>query len=179
MRTARPPDGVVRCDARIFHWAGADARRLSAHAADFGMPQTPAGRHGRAAQHMASMTGGAGATVAGSFADANGMALYTFRGDTVAGQSTCAGGLRGHPGRHWPRCDAAAIGDWSVIARADGSSNGPSAESRSTASQRTPKSGEAMARAPITPVATGTLPVSPDEVPSPRGHGAVDRQCAR
>ena len=141
---------------------------LSAHAADLGIPQTPPGVTVEPAQHVASMTGGAGATVAGSFADASGMALYSFAGDTVAGQSACTGDCAtGWPALAAP-ADAVAVGDWSVIARADGGKQWAFRGKPLYRFAKDDKPGEANGKgADNGQWQLATVPMSPDEVPSP------------
>ena len=93
----------------------------AAHAAGFGVPETPPGVTVEPAQHLTAMANGIPNTnTAGTFADANGMALYTFAGDTTPGQSACVGDCA----TAWPAlaapADATPVGDWSIVARADG-----------------------------------------------------------
>ncbi|MDB5393264.1 MAG: hypothetical protein JWM91_770 [Rhodospirillales bacterium] len=94
---------------------------LPLYAADFAAPATPPGVTVEPAVHIAAMEAGkAGSATQGTFADANGMALYIFAGDTPPGQSSCAGDCA----TNWPAlaapADAKPAGDWSVVARADG-----------------------------------------------------------
>jgi predicted lipoprotein with Yx(FWY)xxD motif len=70
----------------------------------------------------ASMGGSGPAKVAdGVLVGANGMTLYTFDRDATPGKSVCNGPCA----TNWPplmvQAGAAATGDWSVVARDDGS----------------------------------------------------------
>ena len=90
-------------------------------------PGTDAGRGGRGGRGAAAPLDPAGVqrkrldldTVI--FTDAKGMTLYTYQKDTP-GQSACAGGCA----TSWPplaaAADATPSGDWTIIKRADGTS---------------------------------------------------------
>jgi predicted lipoprotein with Yx(FWY)xxD motif len=107
----------------LFKAVLASAALLSVplHAADFAVPATPPGVTVEPPVHIAAMEAGkAGTAIQGSFADANGLALYSFAGDTVPGQSACNDDCA----TSWPALAAPAgakpAGDWSLVARADG-----------------------------------------------------------
>ena len=103
--------------------AAATLLAVSAHAGGgFSVPVTPPGVTVEPASHISAMAAGMPATsTQGSFTDANGLALYTYAGDTVPGQSACTGDCA----TAWPAlaapADAKSAGDWSVVSRADGS----------------------------------------------------------
>jgi predicted lipoprotein with Yx(FWY)xxD motif len=95
---------------------------LSLRAADFAAPATPPGVTVEPAiQNPALEAGKPASATQGSFADANGMTLYTFAGDTVPGRSACDGDCAAS----WPAlaapADAKAMGDWTLVGRGDGS----------------------------------------------------------
>ena len=90
-------------------------------AADFAAPATPPGVTVEPPVHIAAMEAGkAGRVTQGTFADAGGMTLYSFADDTAQGQSACNDSCAAV----WPalaaQADAKPVGDWSLVARADG-----------------------------------------------------------
>ena len=100
---------------------GAALFTLPIHAADFAAPATPPGVTVEPPVHSAAMEAGKpNSTTQSSFADANGMTLYTFAGDNLPGQSAC----RGDCATNWPALvapvDAKPVGDWTVVTRPDG-----------------------------------------------------------
>jgi predicted lipoprotein with Yx(FWY)xxD motif len=94
----------------------------AAHASrDFTVPATPPGVTMEPAIKAAAMQAGLPMTASQSFfADADGMTLYTYGGD-ADGKSACTGDCA----QAWPALtapgDAKPVGDWTVIARDDGS----------------------------------------------------------
>jgi len=101
--------------------AAATLLAVSAHATGFSVPVTPPGVTVEPALHISAMAAGMPATATqGSFTDAAGMALYTYAGDTTPGRSACTGDCA----TAWPAlaapADAKAVGDWTVVSRADG-----------------------------------------------------------
>jgi len=100
----------------ILLGAAATLLAVSAHAGGgFSVPVTPPGVTVEPALHISAMAAGMPATsTQGSFTDANGMALYTYAGDTTPGQSACTGDCA----TAWPAlaapADAKAVGDWTV-----------------------------------------------------------------
>lgn len=141
----------------------------AAHATGFGVPETPPGVTVEPALHMTAMANGIPNTnTAGTFADANGMALYTFAGDTTPGQSACVGDCA----TAWPAlaapADAAPVGEWSVVARADGTKQWAFRGQPLYRSTKDTKPGEVNGKgADNGQWQTASLPQSPDEVPSP------------
>jgi predicted lipoprotein with Yx(FWY)xxD motif len=80
---------------------------------DFAAPATPPGVTVEPPVHSAAMQAGLpNSSTTGYFADASGMALYVFTGDTVPDPAA------------WPAltapADAKPAGDWSLVTRADG-----------------------------------------------------------
>jgi predicted lipoprotein with Yx(FWY)xxD motif len=142
---------------------------LSAHATGFGVPETPPGVTVEPAQHLTAMANGIPNTnTAGTFADANGMALYTFAGDTVPGQSACVGNCA----MAWPAlaapADATPVGDWSVVARADGTRQWAFRGKPLYRFAKDAKPGEVNGKgADNGQWQTASLSQSPDEVPTP------------
>jgi len=141
----------------------------SAHATGFAVPQTPPGVTVEPAQHLTAMLNGVPNTnTAGTFADANGLALYTYAGDTVPGQSACAGDCA----TAWPAlaasADAVPAGDWSVVARADGTKQWAYKGKPLYRFAKDTKPGEANGKgADNGQWQAATLSQAPDEVPSP------------
>ena len=141
----------------------------AAHATGFGVPETPPGVTVEPALHMTAMANGIPNTnTAGTFADANGMALYTFAGDTTPGQSACVGDCA----TAWPAlaapADATPVGDWSVVVRADGGKQWAFRGQPLYRSTKDTKPGEVNGKgADNGQWQTASLPQSLDEVPSP------------
>ena len=142
---------------------------LSAHATGFSVPATPPGVTVEPTLHMSAMAGGMPATsTQGSFTDANGMALYTFAGDTISGQSACAGDCV----TAWPAlvapADAKPAGDWSVVSRADGSKQWAFRGKPLYRSAKDTKPGDANGKgSEAGQWQIASLPQAPDEVPTP------------
>jgi predicted lipoprotein with Yx(FWY)xxD motif len=142
---------------------------LAAHATGFAVPETPPGVTVEPPRHLTAMANGIPNTnTAGTFADANGMALYTFAGDTVPGQSACAGDCA----TAWPALaaptDATPVGDWSVVARADGTRQWAFRGKPLYRFAKDAKPGEVNGKgADNGQWQTASLPSAPDEVPSP------------
>lgn len=138
-------------------------------AADFGAPATPPGITMEPAIHAAAMQAGLPNSVTqGFFADANGMTLYTFAGDATPGQSACAGGCA----TSWPAMAAAAdakpAGDWSVVARQDGTKQWAYKGKPLYRSSKDTSPGDANGRgADNGQWQIATIQQSPDDVPSP------------
>jgi predicted lipoprotein with Yx(FWY)xxD motif len=141
----------------------------AAHATGFGVPETPPGVTVEPAQHLTAMANGIPNTnIAGIFADANGMALYTFAGDTTPGQSTCVGDCA----TAWPAltapADATPVGDWSIVARADGIKQWAFRGKPLYRFAKDTKPGEVSGKgADNGQWQTASLPQSPDEVRAP------------
>jgi len=147
------------------------AGTAAAHATGFGVPETPPGVTVEPAQHLTAMANGIPNTnTAGTFADANAMALYTFAGDTTPGQSACAGDCAAA----WPAlaapADAKSVGDWSIVARADGTKQWAFRGKPLYRFAKDTKPGEVNGKgADNGQWQIASLSQSPDEVPTPAG----------
>jgi predicted lipoprotein with Yx(FWY)xxD motif len=141
----------------------------AAHATGFAVPETPPGVTVEPAQHLTAMANGTPNTnTAGTFADANGMALYTFAGDTAPGKSACEGDCA----TAWPAlaapADATPVGDWSIVGRTDGTRQWAFRGKPLYRFAKDAKPGEVNGKgADNGQWQAASLPTAPDEVPSP------------
>jgi predicted lipoprotein with Yx(FWY)xxD motif len=149
--------------------AAAALLAVSAHAGGFSVPVTPPGITVEPALHISAMAAGMPATsTQGSFTDANGMALYVYAGDTTPGQSACVGDCA----TAWPAlaapADAKAVGDWSIVTRADGGKQWAFRGKPLYRSAKDSKPGDATGKgAEGGQWQLAMLPNTPDEVPTP------------
>ncbi len=128
---------------------------------DFGVPATPPGVTVEPPIHSAAMQAGLpNSSTTGYFADATGMTLYVFAGDTAPDTSA------------WPALvapvDAKPAGDWSVIARPDGTKQWAYKGKALYLSDKDKAPGDTNGRAADNGQwQLASLQQAPDEVPTP------------
>jgi predicted lipoprotein with Yx(FWY)xxD motif len=142
---------------------------LPLYAADFAVPATPPGVTVEPAIHSAALEAGKpNSSTQSYFADANGLTLYVYAGDTTPGQSACAGDCASA----WPAvaasADAKPAGDWSIISRPDGSKQWSYKGKPLYRFAKDANPGDTNGKAADNGQwQVATLQQSPDEVPSP------------